>query len=384
LVKLSRIRVGVGLVSTLVALLLSTLFCLALASPGNAQSNREADLAAIRSQIGQLEQRLGKVEASAEDLAGQLERTELELELQEQKVLEARTARDLASEQVVESTRRAGELEGELKKSRQALRSRLRGLYRIGGLGYLRLLLSVDPEADSLGAVRLLRYLAQRDAAAIDRFTSLQKNLEEERGRLLEHEAQVEAWTLQAEERQQQLAGIRRRQARVLARLEKQREVLEVEAEALREKERKLAELLDRLASTSEEGLDGTSIHGFKGVLDWPVTGEVKQGFGTVRDPRYGTKLRHNGLGLSLAGTEPVKAIYPGNVLFAGPFEGYGSMVVLLHPGRVFSIYTGLRDLQVAQGNVLSLNDEVGSAEDQLYFEIRVEKRPEDPLEWLR
>ena len=370
--------------SLVAASLVGAVLFLAFQPPARAQSTREADLAAIRAQIGQLEGRLSRVRASAEDWAGQLRRTELELELQEKRVLEAQAARDVAAVQVMESTRRAGELEADLARSRQALRARLRGLHRIGGLGYLRLLVSVDPKADALAAVRLLRYMARRDAAAIDRFTALQAGLEQERARLLEQEAEVEAWARQEEERQQELAGIRRRQTRVLARLEKQRQVLAEEAGSLREKERKLAELLDRLASTSEEGLDGTPIQGFKGVLDWPVEGTVQQGFGTVKDPRYGTRLPHNGLDLTLPGAQAVKAVYPGHVLFAGPFEGYGSMVVLLHPGRVFSIYTGLRQLEVAQGNVVSLNDVVGSAQDQLYFEIRVEKRPEDPLEWLR
>lgn len=349
-----------------------------------AQGDREADLAAIRAEVAKLEARLGTISANAEDAATQLQRTEAELALQEQRLLEARTARDLASEKVEESERRVGELEAELAHAQADLRKRLRGLYRIGGIGYLRLLLSMDPNADSLEGVRLLRFLARRDADAIDTYRALADDLGKQQEELLAQQQEVAAWAAQEEERQQELANLRRRQARQLARLEEERRTLADETGSLREKERKLAQLLERLAPESGEGLEGAPIQDFKGVLDWPAQGNVTLGFGTVRDPRYRTRLPHNGIDLTLDGEQDIKAVYPGSVLFAGPFDGYGSMVVLLHPGRVFSIYTGLGQVRVAQGDVLSLNEVVGVAGDRLYFEMRVEKRPEDPLEWLR
>ena len=40
--------------------------------------------------------------------------------------------------------------------------------------------------------------------------------------------------------------------------------------------------------------------------------------------------------------------------------------------------------LRVGKEDMLSLGDAVGLASEKLYFEIRVENRPEDPLGWLR
>ena len=79
-----------------------------------------------------------------------------------------------------------------------------------------------------------------------------------------------------------------------------------------------------------------------------------------------------------------VRAVFPGQVLYAAPFEGYGTMVVVHHPGRVFTLYAGLRELQVGKGDVLSLGDVVGHSADVVYFEVRVENEPQDPLLWLR
>ncbi len=79
-----------------------------------------------------------------------------------------------------------------------------------------------------------------------------------------------------------------------------------------------------------------------------------------------------------------MRAIYAGQVLYAAPFEGYGLTAIVLHPGRVFTLYSGLSELGVAQGDVVTLGHVVGAVARQLYFEIRVENRPENPADWLR
>jgi septal ring factor EnvC (AmiA/AmiB activator) len=93
----------------------------------------------------------------------------------------------------------------------------------------------------------------------------------------------------------------------------------------------------------------------------------------------------HNGIEIAPEGRPaPVRAVYPGKVLYAAPFEGYGPTVVMHHAGRVFTLYAGLAELRVRQGDVLELGDPVGTAAGRLYFELRSENRPEDPVGWLR
>jgi septal ring factor EnvC (AmiA/AmiB activator) len=56
----------------------------------------------------------------------------------------------------------------------------------------------------------------------------------------------------------------------------------------------------------------------------------------------------------------------------------------VLHPGRIFTLYAGLAELKVVKDDVLSLGQVVGTVTGQFYFEIRVENRPENPVDWLR
>jgi len=79
-----------------------------------------------------------------------------------------------------------------------------------------------------------------------------------------------------------------------------------------------------------------------------------------------------------------VVAVYPGKVVYAAPFQGYGPTVVVQHAGRVFTLYAGLSSISVARDSLLSLRQPLGRAASSLYFEIRVENRPEDPSQWIR
>jgi septal ring factor EnvC (AmiA/AmiB activator) len=122
----------------------------------------------------------------------------------------------------------------------------------------------------------------------------------------------------------------------------------------------------------------------FRGALEWPLAGRVAVGFGPRLDPRYGTAVPHRGIEIEAAAGAVARAVYPGKVAFAAPLEGYGPTVVVQHAGRVFSLYAGLAELGTKRGDMVSLGSALGPTAGPLYFEIRVENRPEDPLDWLR
>jgi septal ring factor EnvC (AmiA/AmiB activator) len=152
----------------------------------------------------------------------------------------------------------------------------------------------------------------------------------------------------------------------------------------LQDKERKLARLIGSLIDAGDQGLEGAPIQDFRGVLDWPSRGELIGRFGPRRDPRYKTEVPHNGVDLAVDEGAEIAAIFPGQVLYSAHFEGYGPMVVVHHPGRVFTLYAGLEELRVGKGDMVSLGDILGRCAGKLYFEVRVENQPEDPLTWLR
>jgi septal ring factor EnvC (AmiA/AmiB activator) len=143
--------------------------------------------------------------------------------------------------------------------------------------------------------------------------------------------------------------------------------------------------MLEILLSEDPSVLADTDVREFRGALDWPIEGEVVVDFGPRLDPRYRTEVPHNGVAIAPApGEGEVRTIYPGRVLYAAPFQGFGLTVVVQHAGGVLSLYAGLSGLRVAKGDVVSSGDVLGSSSGELYFELREDNRAVDPLEWLR
>jgi septal ring factor EnvC (AmiA/AmiB activator) len=357
----------------------------ALPVPARAQEPaREAELEAIRGEIAELQARLDRLRDAEAGLAGELERTDVELELQERRLEEAEAARDLAAAAVAGRAEQVAGLEVRLETVRRELSRTLLALYRLGRQGYLRLLLSLRPGPRLLGALRQLRYLARRDAGALERYREARVRLAFERDELEGQRRALEGWVAHEASRRRALADARRRQSALLARAALETRDLADRAGMLQDKERKLAALVDLLYGRSGEVLEGQPIQEFRGALDWPARGAVRLGFGPRLDRRYRTQVPHNGLDIAAARGAEVRSIYPGKVLFAAPFQGYGPTIVVHHPGRVFSLYAGLGELRAQAGDVVSLGAVLGLAAETLYFEIRAENRPEDPLLWLR
>ena len=331
-----------------------------------------------------LQSRLNRVSQEEQGLRGEVERTVVALALQEKRVEEARTARLLAEDSLEAVGAEVATLEDSLEKLRAELKQSLADLYRMGQQGYVRLFLSIRSTDDLLPGIRQMRFFVRRDSELLNAYLETHTELAFQQEQASEHRAEVEDWLGRESTRLDELGRLEKRQKILLARLERERQSLTVQTAELSDKERKLSNFLDFLYGRTPTPLSGAPVQNFKGVLDWPIKARIERGFGPRLDPVYGTRVPHNGLDLATAAGAEVRVVYPGKVLFAAPFQGYGLTAVVHHPGRVFSLYAGLEALKVGAGDVLSLGQVIGIATDSLYFEIREENRPVDPAQWLR
>jgi septal ring factor EnvC (AmiA/AmiB activator) len=346
--------------------------------------SRERELAAVRAQIETLTGRLAEVRSRERGLEQELAQVTAELELQQARLDEAAGALALAAARVEEAAGRVFELEQTLGQIRDDLRRRLSGLYLLGRHGYLRLFFSMRPDQKLLPAIRQLRFLVLRDRRTLDRYEQVRSELDAERTRLDAQRAEVAVWQEQERSRHQALAQVRARRSEVLARVAAERQELTSRQSELESRAMNLARFINALLSGDQEPLRGRSMLEFRGLLEWPVAGPVATPYGPRKDPRYRTEVPHHGVDLDTAPGAKVHAVYPGEVMYAAVFEGYGPMVVVHHPGRVFTLYAGLELLNVRKGDVVSLGDVIGAAAESLYFEIRVESDPQDPARWMR
>lgn len=113
-----------------------------------------------------------------------------------------------------------------------------------------------------------------------------------------------------------------------------------------------------------------------------PVTGSTLVAFGQ-RDPLGATS---KGVTLRPRPGAPVVAVAAGRVAFAGPFRGYGRILILEHARGYHTVIAGLADVSVGVGERIEAGEplgRMGTATDpppQLYFEVRRSGTPVDPL----
>jgi murein DD-endopeptidase MepM/ murein hydrolase activator NlpD len=126
------------------------------------------------------------------------------------------------------------------------------------------------------------------------------------------------------------------------------------------------------------------SVRRSSGPLSWPLRG--------VLYARFGRKGRspHDGIDLAAPAGTPVRTAAEGAVLFAGPQQGYGLLVIVEHAHGLITVYAHNRDLrvrtgqQIREGQVISTVGESGKTSGpHLHFEVRQDGAPVDPLDFL-
>ena len=128
----------------------------------------------------------------------------------------------------------------------------------------------------------------------------------------------------------------------------------------------------------------------FRGDLDWPLDGRVLAGFGLQRNARFNTAIVSNGLRIAAAAGTAVHAVHDGTVVFAEPFSGFGNLLIVDHGGQAFTMYGSLDTMaaqagaHVARGQVVGTSGAALDGMASLYFELRVDGRPVNPLQWLK
>ncbi len=118
----------------------------------------------------------------------------------------------------------------------------------------------------------------------------------------------------------------------------------------------------------------------FSGVL--PVTGRLVSGFGEATPAGA-----QRGIRVAPAPGAQAVAPAPGRVAFAGPYRGFGHIVIITHDGGWSSLITGLARLDVQVGDQVVQGAPIGTAEPaggEVAVELRHDGTPVNPMDVLR
>lgn len=121
------------------------------------------------------------------------------------------------------------------------------------------------------------------------------------------------------------------------------------------------------------------------GPITLPVRGELSRQYG--ENTPYGNTAK--GITIETRAAARVVAPYDGKVVFAGPFRGYGQILIIEHGGGYHTLLSGMERVDTSVGQWLLAGEPVGvmakpgGANPRLYFELRREGQPINPLPWF-
>ena len=116
--------------------------------------------------------------------------------------------------------------------------------------------------------------------------------------------------------------------------------------------------------------------------LSWPAKGKVVEEFSEGKNK-----------GIDIAGKlgEPIQAASDGKVVYAGnSLRGYGNLVIVKHDNTYLTAYAHNRSLLVKEGDSVRKGQRIAEMGDsdanmvKLHFEVRVNGKPVNPIQFLQ
>ena len=123
-----------------------------------------------------------------------------------------------------------------------------------------------------------------------------------------------------------------------------------------------------------------------KGRIRWPAAGVVAAAYGETGPD--GLAMR--GVSLKVRPSAQITSPADGEIVFAGPFQGYGRLLIL-NPGEgYFVLIGGLARLDAAEGQHVLAGEPLGvgpiageNGAAAIYIELRRNGAPVDPAKWF-
>jgi murein hydrolase activator len=350
------------------------------------QSDRERTEALAKRAADRLQglQREADALASTErTLLSDLRRLEVDREIKATELKQADEEAGKIQADLDETVARTTALESAAAAERPELRARLLEVYKLGQARYLRLLLST-PDLRRIGqATRVVAAMAKLDR---DRVAAHKRTLAELNTTRTALEARsVDAARSRTTAAKAEVAAEHAEQARndLIRQIDQKRDLNAQLTGELMSAQQKLQATLKEIASGAAPATaPSLPLKPFRGDLDWPAAGSVRH--------RFGHGSASSGIEIAAEEGADAHAIHDGVVAFAGPFSGFGNLVIVEHGAQTFSLYGNLLDLSVAKGARIEGGQAVGTVGPTaagpagLYFELRVDGQPVDPLQWLK
>lgn len=371
---------------------------------------RREELKTLQSRIGALQGELTRNEASKADAADELRDIESSISVANRRLRELGDNRAAVLVQLNDLERQSQQLAAQIERQQQHLSRLLYQQFVHGNDDALHVLLAGGDPNQSARERYFLTLLSREKADLLD---EMRATLQEKKR--LAAAAQEKNEELAAIEKQQQaersalLSQQKERQA-MLAKIASRIKAQRKQIDTLKGNEKRLSKLIDGLARLAirpkakravpapatkrgkiERGPDLSNVSGafaaLRGKLHLPVRGDIADRFGSQRGDRATT---WKGIFIRASEGSDVHAVADGTVVYADWLRGFGNLMIVDHGDDFLSVYGNNQSLLREAGQDIKAGEAIatvgasgGGEESGLYFELRHQGQPFDPLRWI-
>ncbi len=368
----------------------------------NALADQKEELDNLRKRINAMQQELEKTNESKSEAADALRASERAISDSNRTLAELAAQQQQADHQLTALQAQQQQLSGSLSGQQNLLGKLLYQQYLGGQQPYLKLLLNnQDPNQIARDMV-YYSHIARDRSAWLNTLRSNLRSLRKVSTATQEQRSAIEQLSKQQATQKQSLEQEQRNKQQVFSKISLQLRQQRNEINRLQRDENRLANLVDKISkmlaqpksksilrndNLPDAHFDGRPFAQLKGKLAFPVKGEITNRFGATRPD---STVQWKGLFLRTASGQAVKAVAAGRVVFADWLRGFGNLLIVDHGNGFMSLYGNNETLYKQVGAELHGGDTIaavgnsgGNEESGLYFELRHESKPIDPLKWL-
>ena len=340
----------------------------------------------IRKLEQQIKRHLEKIRQNSEQeisLLGELQQIDEKISGGKKKLAELKQKLAEKYNLLAEKIRELERISETRDRVRLHLEKRLRSFYLMGKTGFLNVAFSRKNLPELMLFNDAYKQMLQYDQAIINRYRKTIVDLTRTKQDIELQKNILADLVRQAEQEEQALQAVREEKSSLLTRIRTKKGLYEQAVREMQRAEHDLTKTIARLQRKQRNRKRGFLLN--KGRLQGPVEGELVVRFGEMVD-----NSPCKGIIIHTGENTPVVSIYTGKVIFAGYKLGYGNMVIIDHGLGYYTITAHLDDITVNSGDRVLGGQQIGTTGDiatlfsrGLYFEIRKNSTPVDPLKWL-
>ena len=349
----------------------------------------EARLKALEKEISNYKETLDSTQGQKSEIEATLERNEQGINKLINEIDTIEKELDTTNDKVSSLTEKQKELLTVKSEQQYYIEQQVRAAYEIGSQEYLKVLLNQEDPNEIARMLTYYDYFNQARSRQIESYNLTLLDLDRVTQELAEETVVLESQRRALGAQQKSLTSVQKEKQMTLKALISQISTTGSALLKLEQDRGRLEQLLDKLEE-SLPNLDAPRsaqpFAGMQGKLLLPVEGRISHRFGNQRNQG---KLRWHGIFINAAEGESVYAVHYGRVVFSDWLRGFGLLMIISHGEGYMSLYGHNQALfretgdWVSAGEVIAaVGDSGGQDKTGLYFEIRIDGKPNNPQNW--